>query len=479
LKRLSLSVLVPVYNERYLVEESLARLGVLAKCPWISRVQVIVVDDCSTDGSREILRKLARRPRARGRMQWIFLEHEKNSGKGAAVRTALARAEGELSIVHDADLEYHPEDIPDLLLPFLNDHADAVYGSRFRPKRYSRALFFRHQLGNNLLTLCSNFLSNYNISDMETCYKAVRTDLLKSIPLESDDFRMEVELTQKLAKRNARLFEAPISYSGRTYQEGKKINWRDGFRAFQAMLKYSLSDNVFPDDDHGSRILARLSRAPRFNQWMSDVIRPFAGRRVLEIGAGIGNMSTTLLPRDLYWATDINPHYLPALKALSLNRPYLHSGYCDVTRSGQFPKPKGGFDTVVCLNVMEHIEDDSLVMKNLAAALAPGGRAIVLVPRGAWAYGSLDEVLGHVRRYDKGRLRSLAGEAGLEVEALSGFNRIGIPAWLLNGKLLRRRHFGLMQIWALNLLTPLFRLLEPILPWPGLSLILVARKPER
>jgi SAM-dependent methyltransferase len=210
---------------------------------------------------------------------------------------------------------------------------------------------------------------------------------------------------------------------------------------------------------------------------MSDVIRPFAGKRVLEIGAGIGNMTQTLLPRDLYWATDINPHYLPSLGSLSLNKPYLHSAYCDVTRPSTFPRPTGGFDTAVCLNVMEHVEDDLAVMKNLAKALAPGGKAVVLVPRGQWAFGSLDEVLGHVRRYDRARLRHLAAEAGLEVETLFGFNRIGLPAWVLNGLLLRRRHFGLMQVKLLNLLTPFFRLIDRLLPWPSLSLVLVARKP--
>lgn len=478
MNKASLSVLVPVYNERYLVEASLQRLEILARCPWISRVQVIVVDDCSKDGSRAILEALAKRKRGRkGKLRWEFLWHAKNSGKGAAIRTALARATEEITIIHDADLEYHPEDIPDLILPFIEEHADAVYGSRFRPKRYSRALMFRHALGNNLLTLLSNLLSNLNLTDMETCYKAVRTDLLKGIPLESDDFRLEVELTLKLAKRNARIYEAPISYSGRTYQEGKKINWTDGVKALTAMAHFALSDNIFPDDDHGSRILARLARAPRFNRWMSDVIRPYIGKRVLEIGAGIGNMTQTLLPRDLYWATDINPHYLPSLKSLSLNKPYLHTAFCDITLPKSLPRPKGGFDTAVCLNVMEHVKDDLAVMKNLASTLAPGGRAVVLVPRGQWAFGTLDEVLGHVRRYDRARLKRLSAEAGLEVEVLFTFNRIGLPAWILNGLLLRRRHFGLGQVIVLNLLTPLFRVIDRLLPWPGLSLILVARKP--
>jgi SAM-dependent methyltransferase len=320
-------------------------------------------------------------------------------------------------------------------------------------------------------------ITNVNLTDMETCYKAVRTDLLKSIPLVSNDFRLEPELTIKLAKREARIFEIPISYSGRTYQEGKKIGWRDGFRALGAMLRFWVSDAVYTADEHGSHILGRLARAPRFNAWMADAIRPWCGRRVLEIGSGTGNLTRRLVPRDAYVASDVNPLYLHTLRALTADRPYLDVTLTDVTRAESFPSVPGGFDTVVCLNVVEHVDDDVGALANLRRALAPGGRAVVLVPRGPALFGTLDEILGHRRRYTEASLRRAALDAGFEVKELLPFNRVGTPAWWLNGKLLRRRHFGLAQIATLNFLTPLFRLVDRALPFPALSIIAVLENP--
>jgi SAM-dependent methyltransferase len=310
---------------------------------------------------------------------------------------------------------------------------------------------------------------------METCYKAVRTDLLRSIPIVSNDFRMEPELTIKLAKREARIFEVPISYSGRTYQEGKKIGWRDGVKALLAILRFWLSDRVYAADEHGSHILGRLARAPRFNAWMADTIRPFCGRKVLEIGSGTGNLTRRLVPRDRYVASDVNPLYLQTLRGLTADRPYLDVTLTDVARGDSFPTVPGGFDTVVCLNVIEHVKGDRAALENIRRVLAPAGNAIVLVPNGPGLFGTLDEVLGHERRYTEASLRAVAELAGFEVTEIVRFNRVGTPAWWLNGRLLRRRSFGLVQIAALNLLTPLFRLVDRVLPFPPLSLIAILR----
>jgi SAM-dependent methyltransferase len=353
-----------------------------------------------------------------------------------------------------------------------------VFGSRFAGAEVRRVLMYRHELGNRLLTFLTNMVTDLNLTDMETCYKAVRTELLKSIPIVSNDFRLEPELTIKLAKRGARLFEVPISYSGRTYQEGKKIGWRDGVKALTAIAKFAASDDVFTADEYGSATLARLSRAPRFNQWMADFIKPYVGQRVLEIGSGIGNLTTQLVPRQQYVATDINPLYLSSLKALEHDRPYLKTQFTDVTKKESFPKLDGGFDTVVCLNVVEHVEDDVAAMENIRDALAAGGRAIILVPRGQSMYGTLDEMLGHVRRYEPDTLRALADKAGFEVKDILEFNRVGTPAWWLNGKLLRRKKFGVGQVLALNTLTPIFREIDEKLPLPPLSLIAIL-EPKR
>jgi glycosyltransferase involved in cell wall biosynthesis len=474
----SLSVLVPVYNEQYLVATSLERLKVLETSPHLERIQVIVVNDCSRDDTPRVLEKFREGLQPGGKVEWLFLDHEKNGGKGKAIQTALARADCELTVIHDADLEYHPRDLLRIVRTFVEEEADAVFGSRFAGGEARRVLFYRHQLGNKLLTFLCNMATNLNLTDMETCYKAVRTDLFKSIPIVSNDFRLEPELTIKLAKREARIFEVPISYSGRTYAEGKKINWKDGFAALWAILSFSLSDSVYAKDEYGSQILGRLGRAPRFNSWMADTIRPYCGNHVLEIGSGVGNLTQKLIPRRKYVASDINPLYLHTLSRLRADRPYLRTAFCDVADVDSFPKEEGPFDTVICLNVIEHVDDDRAPLRNIRSVLAPGGKAIILVPQGQWNFGTLDQVLGHKRRYSEQQLRALAEECGFTVREMLPFNRIGTPAWWLNGKLLRRHVFGLLQIKALNLLTPIFRRIDRLLPVPPLSLIAVLERKD-
>jgi glycosyltransferase involved in cell wall biosynthesis len=475
-RRTSLSVLVPVYNEQYLVAKSLEGLEVLATSPSLTRVQVIVVDDCSTDRTPQILREFAAsRAGAASIVEWTFLRHERNQGKGAAVRTALDQATCDITVIHDADLEYHPADLLEIVHVFLTEEADAVFGSRFAGAKVRRVLLYRHQLGNKLLTTLCNLVTNLNLTDMETCYKAVRTPLLKSIPLVANDFRLEPELTIKLAKRQARLFEVPIGYSGRTYAEGKKIGWRDGFRALAAIARFALSDNIYKADAYGSQVLARLARAPRFNAWMADTIRPFCGERVLEIGGGVGNLTLQLVPRTAFVVSDVNPLYLDTLNSLRRDRPYFGVHYCDVTQMATFPRVEPGYDTVICLNVIEHVADDRGALANIRSVLDARGRAIILVPQGQWNFGTLDDVLGHYRRYSRESLATLARDAGFEVEHLLAFNRVGTIAWFLNGRLLRRRSFGLGQIKLLNLLVPLIRLVDRALPAPPLSLIAILR----
>jgi SAM-dependent methyltransferase len=210
---------------------------------------------------------------------------------------------------------------------------------------------------------------------------------------------------------------------------------------------------------------------------MSDVVRPYVGDRVLEIGAGIGNMSVHLMPRSIYWATDVNPYYLNYLETLRPTRPYMRVGYTDAINAESFPKGQG-FNTVVCLNVIEHVADDVGALRNIRETLTQGGRAIVLVPCGPELYGSLDEVLGHCKRYTEEQLGEISQQAGFHVEQILKFNRPGVPAWWLNGKILRRRTFGLGQIRLLNVLTPIFRYVDSWLPLPPLSIIAILRKQE-
>ena len=476
----SLGVIVPVYNEQYLIGSSLARLAVLGESPLLDRIEVVVVDDGSSDQTPKAIEhfraEIDRFSRS-DKFSWLFVRHEKNSGKGAAIRTGLSHVTTDLVVIHDGDLEYHPGDLIQMVEVFLYEDADAVFGSRFMPGGYKRALFYRHALGNKLLTFLCDLVCDLNLTDMETCYKMVRTNLLKSIPLESSTFDVEPELAIKLARRGGRIFEVPISYSGRTYREGKKIDWKDGVRAFWSILRYAVSDRLYTDDAYGAEILGRLNRAPRFNRWMADVIRPFVGDRVLEIGAGIGNMSLNLMPRSSYWATDVNPLYIDHLVSLRSTRPYMEVAHTDAASLSTYP-PGQAFDTVVCLNVVEHIEDDYGVLRNIWNAVEDGGRAIILVPCGPKLYGTLDEVLGHFRRYTVEQLVDVSQRAGFAVEQVLKFNRPGVIGWWLNGKILRRKKFGLAQIRLLNLLTPLFRLIDSSLPLPPLSIIAILRKRE-
>lgn len=247
--RLSLSVLVPVYNEERLVAASLSRLRTLADCELICHVEVVVVDDGSVDATAKVLADFQRAQagqaallHGKNAVSWIFLHHDRNRGKGSAIRTGLIKATGDVTVIHDADLEYDPQDIVRLIRVFVEKDADAVFGSRFAGTEVRRVLLFWHQLGNNLLTFLCNMASNLNLTDVWSCYKAVRTSLLKSIPLSSNDFRIEPELTIKLAKRRARIFEVPISYYGRGYEEGKKIGWKDGLIAIWAIIRFALRD---------------------------------------------------------------------------------------------------------------------------------------------------------------------------------------------------------------------------------------------
>jgi glycosyltransferase involved in cell wall biosynthesis len=226
-----LSVLIPVYNERQTVLEILRRVDA-ADIPL--EKEIIIVDDGSTDGSAEILRALS----AAGTR--VFF-HEKNLGKAQALRTAISKAAGDYAIIQDADLEYDPKDYAALLEPLRDGRADAVYGSRFLGGPH-RVLLFWHYAANSFFTLLTNVLYNVNLTDMGTCYKVFRTELLKSLTLNSRRFGIEAELTAKACKRGWRLYEVPISYSGRSYVEGKKITWKDGFSYLWCLLKYRVSD---------------------------------------------------------------------------------------------------------------------------------------------------------------------------------------------------------------------------------------------
>ena len=226
-----LSIVIPVFNEAATIREIIARVREAPLPEGLAR-EIVVVDDFSTDGTREILQDYA----GTGVCKIFF--HDRNQGKGAALRTGFAHTTGDIVLIQDADLEYDPQEYPKLLAPILGEKSDVVYGSRFAGGECKRVLFFWHYVGNKLLTTLSNIFTNLNLTDMETCYKVFRKEVLSKIRIEEDRFGFEPEITAKLARLGVRIYEVGINYSGRTYAEGKKINWKDGVRAIWYILKY-------------------------------------------------------------------------------------------------------------------------------------------------------------------------------------------------------------------------------------------------
>lgn len=228
---MKLSVVIPVYNEKNTIETLLAKVASVSIPGW--EKEIVVVEDCSKDGTRELLQKYV------GTYRVIF--HEKNQGKGAALRTGFQAATGDYVLVQDADLEYDPEEYPTLVGPIAKYGADVVYGSRFIGNHAHRVVYFWHYLGNQFLTLLSNMFTNLNLTDMETCYKLFKREIIQKIVLEQDRFGFDPEVTAKVARiKPIKIFEVGISYNGRTYAEGKKITWKDGFRVIYCIIKYGL-----------------------------------------------------------------------------------------------------------------------------------------------------------------------------------------------------------------------------------------------
>lgn len=465
-----LSILIPLYNEEEFISELLTRV-LEAPLPEGMDRELIVVDDASTDGSFEIVEEFATRYQPFIRL----LHHEKNQGKGAAIRTAIEHASGEFCIIQDSDLEYDPREYGKLLKPLLEGAADAVYGSRFMAAGERRVLYFWHSVGNRLLTTLCNIFADVNLTDMETCYKAFRTSLIKSIPIRSNRFGIEPEITIKLAQRHARIYETPVTYHGRTYDEGKKIGLKDAFEALYVVLRTRFSKDIYKDS--GPETLEALSAAPRFNRWMAETIQPYLGSHIMEIGAGIGNLTAFLVPRrKRYVASDIDPEHLARLASRFQHRPNVQVCFADLGQTECFQEFAAQMDSVVCLNVLEHIEDDLTGLRNIHSVLRPDGRAVVLVPHDQKVYGTLDAALGHYRRYSETELRDKMQHTGFKVETVLMFNRISRPAWYVSGKLLKRTALGRSQMRLFDSLVWLWRKIDSALPWPSTSLIAIGTK---
>lgn len=504
---MKLSVVVPVYNERLYIHEVLRRICnapleerdllefTLGKADSRGRkvdaMEIVAVDDCSTDGTREFLQEL--QSSFKERMSRFFripceftlILQPHNQGKGAAVRVGIQHTQGDIVLIQDADLEYNPKDYSKLLAPILDNEADAVFGSRFLGTR-RRVLYFWHAAVNHFLTGVFNILADTILTDMETCYKVMRGDLARSLRLVSSRFGIEPEISARLAKAKVRLYEVGVSYNGRTYVEGKKIGAKDGIAALFHILRFTLLGGS-PFKPGLRQTLTVLSEASDrlYNEPLKKTLSELGihGRnyKVLEIGSGIGSITRDLFAYGTVVASDIDARSVQQLK----DRFYFVDEFSCVQwdaslnpADSKTPREisAGQFDLIVAFNVMEHLKNADLALRNWSSLLKPGGVIVVLVPYSQSLYSPIDDAVGHFRRYGRRDVEELFVGAGGLVLKSRFLNPLGILGWFWNGKILRRSNLPRGQIKVYRWLKPVIRPMESCLEnYVGLNVLVAGQ----
>ncbi len=447
--------------------------------------ELIIVDDGSSDGTAENARGISD-PRVRVLVQPL------NLGKGAALRRGFAEVTSPFVIVQDADLEYDPSEYDIVLEPLLDGRADVVYGSRFHVARPHRVLYFWHAVGNRFLTTASNMMTNLNLSDMETCYKAFRREVVESFEIEEDRFGFEPEITAKVAASGWRVYEVGISYAGRTYAEGKKIGWKDGVRAMYCIVRYSplwphLRERrglqksaeepaAFEEADAElAETLDSLVDASNYADWIASLMDGHIGGEILEVGAGHGTMTERLLAKGRVTANELSDRCLGVLRSRFADHPDVAVSDRPVAEAGE-----SSFDSAVLVNVLEHVDDDLEFLQEVRDALRPGGKAAIFVPALPALYSDFDRRIGHHRRYRRSTLATVVARAGMEIDDLRYVNSTGAVAWWIMATKLGRvpTKRGPVRLYD-RAVVPVTRRAEASRrPKFGQSLFCVARRPE-
>lgn len=459
---MKLSVVIAAYNEAGTIQDIVRKVRAT---PFTK--EIIVVDDGSTDATADILREMAGD-------DLRVIAHARNQGKGAALRTGFAAATGDYVIVQDADLEYDPQDYGLMLEPLIAGKADVVYGSRFLGSS-RRVLFFWHMVANKTLTLISNMVTNLNLTDMETGYKAFRIDVVRRLSLQSKRFGVEPEITAKIARLGCRVYEVPIAYHGRTYEEGKKIKWTDAVKAILTIFRFGVLPSQI-STHAGFDTLSTMDVMRQYNGWLWKQISPYVGNSILEAGCGTGTITRYLANRKRVLSVDFDRHYVSLLQERYADRSNVRVEWADLA-ADEWPRlVNEPIDTIVCMNVLEHLPNDRSVLERFHEVLGPAGRLVLLVPAHMLLYGEIDRALDHYRRYDQSGLAELLKTTGFEIETVRYLNPTGVLGWFVNGRLLKRKTVPRFQATLYDWLHPVLQAFDAARPPFGLSVLAIARK---
>jgi glycosyltransferase involved in cell wall biosynthesis len=465
-----LSVLMPVHNQHYSLRRIVERV---LSSPVGMDTELVIVDDGSEDWSVGKIVELARQyPNIKA----VF--HPETQGKGAAIRTAIEHMTGDVAIIQEPDLAYDPAQYPQLLDPIRRNVADAVFGSRMAASGLRRVLSLRRAQGIRFMTFLTNLLFNVNLTDAETPYKVFRADILKQTILRAKGPAVMLELAARMAQWNIRVVEVPISYARPTLKEEPSVTWGQRLEKIRVLFSTRFLRQQFTTHE-GYYILTVHDRARKYNRWLLSRFRRYIGNRVLEAGSGIGTLTDYLTDRHRLVCLDYEPFYLRMLRLRFGPLENFRAEHFDLTELMAYDwLLQERFDTIICVNVLEHLRNDLGVLHKFDEILVPGGHLILLVPHSRSLMSPMDVSLGHYRRYERAELANLVNQAGFDVVDLFGFNRLGGLGWFVVNRLLGRKSHSAAQLRWFDRLMPIVKICEYLLPFKHVSLICVAHKRE-